>query len=292
MFRTRISTFFLVVLSTLILASCSTYRSGLAPATSGGAAGSSDFDAAAAVWTAERGSKEGLQKAIGLLEAVIETEPEHQEALTLLSRCYYFMADGYTDDAEAKKPLFETGTYYGERAMAADADFKAAIEQGTKKVDAVSTLQKDDIMAIYWTASNLGKWARGQGFSTLVKYKGYVASMMGHALELDETAFYAGPPRYWGAFYSAAPSFAGGDMGKSREMFEKTKAMNPEYLGTYVLYADYYAKKMQDKELFVSLLQHVLDTPADVLPEMLPEQNVEKKKAQRLMDTIDDLFAE
>ena len=81
-------------------------------------------------------------------------------------------------------------------------------------------------------------------------------------------------------------------MNKSREMFEKTKAMNPEYLGTYVLYADYYAKKAQDKELFRSLLQHVLDTPADVLPELVPEQSVEKAKAQRLMSTIDDLFAE
>ena len=41
--------------------------------------------------------------------------------------------------------------------------------------------------------------------------------------------------------------------------------MNPEYLGTYVLYADFYAKKVQDKELFRMLLQHVLDTPSEVL---------------------------
>ncbi len=291
MFRTRINTLCIALLCPLLLASCATYRSGLDATASGGAA-ANDYDTALAIWTAERGSKEGLQKAIDMLEALITADPEHQDALTLLSRSYYFMADGYTDDADAKQPLFEQGITYGERAMAADASFRALIEQGKKKGEAVSALQKDDIMAIYWTASSLGKWARSKGFSTLVKYKGYVAAMMGHALELDETAFYGGPPRYWGAFYAAAPGFAGGDMGKSREMFEKTKAMNPEYLGTYVLYADYYAKKAQEKELFRSLLQHVLDTPADVLPEMLPEQNVEKAKAQRLLDTIDDLFAE
>jgi tetratricopeptide (TPR) repeat protein len=291
MFRAPALTLCITLLCPLLLSSCATYRSGLDTAASGAVA-TDDFDAAQAVWTAERGSKEGLQKATEMLEALVTADPEHQDALILLSRCYYFMADGYTDEAENKQPLFETGVYFGERAMAADASFKALIEQGKKKSEAVSSLQKDDIMAIYWTASNLGKWAKSKGFSTLVKYKGYVAAMMSHALELDETAFYGGPPRFWGAFYAAAPSFAGGDMGKSREMFEKTKAMNPEYLGTYVLYADYYAKKAQEKDLFRSLLQHVLDTPADVLPEMLPEQNVEKQKAQRLMDSIDDLFAE
>jgi hypothetical protein len=291
MFRTAPLFLSIALICPLVLSSCATYRSGL-DTTASGAAATDDFDVAQAVWTAERGSKDGLQKAIDMLEALVTAEPEHQDALILLSRSYYFMADGYTDEIEGKQPLFETGVYYGERAMAADASFKALIEQGKKKSEAVSSLQKDDIMAIYWTASNLGKWAKSQGFSTLVKYKGYVASMMGHALELDETAFYGGPPRYWGAFYAAAPGFAGGDMGKSKEMFEKTKAMNPEYLGTYVLYADYYAKKAQEKDLFRSLLQHVLDTPADVLPEMLPEQNVEKQKAQRLMDSIDDHFAE
>ena len=291
MFRTPALILCIALLCPLLLSSCATYRSGL-DTTASGTAATDDFDAAQAVWTAERGSKEGLQKATEMLEALVTAEPEHQDALILLSRCYYFMADGYTDEVENKQPLFETGVYYGERAMAADASFKALIEQGKKKSEAVSSLQKDDIMAIYWTASNLGKWAKSKGFSTLVTYKGYVAAMMGHALGLDETAFYGGPPRYWGAFYAAAPGFAGGDMGKSKEMFEKTKAMNPEYLGTYVLYADYYAKKAQEKELFRSLLQHVLDTPADVLPEMLPEQNVEKQKAQRLMDSIDDHFAE
>ncbi|MEE2829608.1 MAG: TRAP transporter TatT component family protein, partial [Myxococcota bacterium] len=163
---------------------------------------------------------------------------------------------------------------------------------GDKPADAVFALQKDDQMAIYWTASNLGKWARMQGFSTLVKYKGYVAAMMSHCLDLDKTAYYGGPPRYWGAFYAAAPAFAGGDMDKSRESFEEAKAMYPENFATWVLYADYYAKKKQDKELFRTLLQHVVDTPSDVLPDMIPEQNVEKQKAQKLLDQIGDLFAE
>jgi hypothetical protein len=176
--------------------------------------------------------------------------------------------------------------------MAADAAFKAQIEKGEKPQDAAAALQKDDQMAIYWTASNLGKWARSQGFTTLVKYKGYIAKLMTVCLALDETAFWAGPVRYWGAFYAVAPGFAGGDMTKSKEMFEKSKEMEPNYFATYVLYADTYAKKAQEKELFISLLQHVLDADVNVIPELVPEQTLEKKKAQAFLDNISDYFAE
>jgi len=274
------------------LISCKTYTSGLKGTTDAAVSTAPSFEETQAVWEAERGTKEGVQKVIDSLKGIVAADPTHQEALTLLSRAVYFMSDGYTEDPEAKATLFEEGVTYGERAMACDPEFKARIDKGDKPADAVFALQKDDQMAIYWTASNLGKWARGQGFSTIVKYKGYIAKMMTHALALDETAYYAGPPRYWGAFYSIAPGFAGGDMTKSKEMYEKAKAMYPENFSTYVLFADTYAVKAQDKELFIALLTYVINTPADVLPEMLPEQMVEKRKAQDLMNRIGELFAD
>jgi len=283
---------------------CKTYKSGLGATSTSGSQSAASYDQAVEAWEASRGTAEGLQGVITTLEQVVTAEPNHQDALTLLARASYLMADGYTtvaaepaDDyskrlAAAKAPLFEAGTTYGERAMAADSAFKAQIDKGEKPGDAVTALQADDQMAIYWTAANLGKWARSQGFATLVKYKGYIAKMMAHCLALDETAFYAGPVRYWGAFYAVAPGFAGGDMTKSKEHFEQAKDMNPEYLGTWVLYADTYAVKAQDRALFKSLLEHVVKTPADVLPEMLPEQEIEKRKAQNFLDRIDDLFAD
>ena len=283
---------------------CKTYTSGLSATATSGSAPAASYEQAMEMWNNARSNAEDLQKVIDTLEAVVAAEPENQEALIMLSRSVYLMADGYTtvpaepaDDyskrlTAAKAPLFEAGTTYGERAMAADSAFKAQITKGEKPADAVTALQIDDQMAIYWTAANLGKWARSQGFATLVKYKGYIAKMMTHCLALDETAFYAGPVRYWGAFYAVAPGFAGGDMTKSKEHFERAKEMNPEYFGTYVLYADAYAEKAQDRALFKSLLEHVINTPSDVLPEMIPEQDIEKAKAKAFLDQIDELFAD
>ena len=221
--------------------SCKNYISGLTAISSSGSEQAASYEQATELWNNSRGSAEGIQNVISALEAVVAADPSHQDAWVMLSRAYYLQADGYTtvaaepaDDQDkrltaAKAELFQKGVTAGERGMIADAAFKAQIDKGEKKDNAVTALQKDDQMAIYWTAANLGKWARSQGFATLIKHKGYIAKMMTHCLELDETAFYAGPVRYWGAFYAVAPGFAGGDMTKSKEHFEKAKAMNPEY---------------------------------------------------------------
>lgn len=210
----------------------------------------------------------------------------------MLARSHFFMGDAYAVTPEEKGPIFEKGVTWGERAMGADPEFKARVDKGEKPADALSALQKDDQMAIYWTAASLGKWARLQGFTTIVKYKSYIAKLMTRCTELDETAFWGGPVRYWGGFYSVAPAFAGGDMTKSKEYFERAKTMFPENLTTYVLYADTYATKAQDRELFKQLLDHVIAADSGGIPELQPEFENEKRKAKDLLARIDELFAD
>jgi Tfp pilus assembly protein PilF len=282
-----------LITSLALLGACKTYQTGSTMAeTSGAAAGDAvTLEAAMELWK-ERGTKEGLQRAIDALQAVVAAEPNNQDAMIATARAWYFMADGYTDTPEEKGPIFDKARDWGERAMLADAEYKARIDKGEKPAKAITALQQDDQMAIYWTASALGKWARIQGFSTLVKYKGYIAGMMEHCLGLDETVFYSGPIRYWATFYAVAPGFAGGDMTKSKEFYEKSIKMNPEYLATYVLFAEAYGRKAQDKELFKTNLQHVLDADVDATPELTPEHIVEQKKARMLLDNIDEYFAD
>jgi len=282
-----------LISSLALVGGCKTYESGVSATTTSGSAADASvtLDAAMEVWN-ERGTKEGLQRAIDAFSAVIAADPTNQDAMIMAARAQYFMADAYTESPEDKSTLFNLARDLGERAMLADAEYKARIDKGEKPANAVTALQKDDQMAIYWTASALGKWARLQGFSTLVKYKGYVAGMMEHCLALDETAFHSGPIRYWATYYAVAPGFAGGDMAKSKEWYEKSIKMNPEYLATYVLFAEAYGRKAQDKELFKKNLQYVLDADVNATPELTPEHVVEQKKAKKLLDNIDEYFAE
>ena len=57
-----------------------------------------------------------------------------------------------------------------------------------------------------------------------------------------------------------------------------------------VYYADYYARKAFDRKLFISTLQKVLDTPADIEPDLTLLNTVAHIKAQKLLKNVDDYF--
>jgi len=57
-----------------------------------------------------------------------------------------------------------------------------------------------------------------------------------------------------------------------------------------VYYASYYARKSEDKELFVATLQKVLETPADTLPDLVLANTVAKKQAKELLSHVEEYF--
>ncbi len=251
------------------------------------------LEKANALWE-QRGEQAKLEEAIKVYEDVISVDPENLEVLTKLSRAYYLLADGYLEGGDVEKQLetYNKGAQYGERAMSLDPEFKKRVESGVKIEDAISVLDSKYIGAIYWSASNLGKWAKKKGFLTLLKYKDKARKMVQRVLEMDEKYFYGAPHRYFGAYYALAPSFAGGDLKKSEEHFNKSLEIEPNYIGTWVLKADTLDVKLQNKELYRKDLERALSIPAESLPEILPEQNAEKRKAKLFLDDIDSRFIE
>jgi len=248
---------------------------------------------ASAAW-AKRDSREAVEGAIAAWERVVAKNVSDTDAFVHLSRAYYFLADGYirpTGNSSAMIATFEKGILAGEQAMMATSkEFATRVTAGEKVEVAVAAIPKSGQPAIYWYATNLGKFAVAKGFTTTIFYKDRIFAVMQHVLSLDETFFYGAPHRYFGAFYAKAPSFAGGDMTKSKEHFEKAIALEDEYLGTKVLYAEYYAAKADDRDLFTRLLTEVQAGDPEALPDIVPEQLVEKKKAETLLSQADDLF--
>jgi hypothetical protein len=144
---------------------------------------------------------------------------------------------------------------------------------------------------LYWTAIALGKWAKLKGFSTLLKHKDTVKRYVATVQNLDEDYFYHAPDRYFGSYYAIAPSFAGGDMNKSKNLFEKSISGSPSYLDTKVLYAQYYATKQQDRRLFERLLNEVISADPNAVPDIAPENKAAQAKARHLLETKGDYFS-
>ena len=231
-----------------------------------------------------------LEAALVKFERLHAVNPTDLETLVYLTRGYYFLADSHLQEVDQKKKYYEKGASYGEKAMATNAEFKEAVKSGKEVEESLAALTKTEVPAIYWTAANLGKWAKATGIAAALKYKNRLKAMVSRVEELEPNYFFAAPARYWGGFYAVAPSFAGGDMKKSKSQFEKSIKLAPEYQGTKVLMADVYFTKEDKKDEFEKILKEVLASKFDDHPEIGPENALEKKKAEKLLVKMNDLF--
>ena len=262
-----------------------------------GAEGAGDKAAAAAalsegkqLWK-NRQDKADLEKALGRFEAAAKADPSSSETLTFLSRGYYLLADGHTDEKEEKKRLWEIGTGWGEKALALNPEFRKVVVDEKKNVeDALPVVKKNQIEPLYWTAVNLGKWARLSGLGTQLKYKDRIKKMIERVEKFDPNFFHGAVDRYFGTFYAVAPGFAGGSMEKSLQRFERAFKVANNYFGSHVLLAENYAVKKEDKGLFEKHLGFVLAGNPNSMPDLVPEQILEQRKAKKLMDQIEELF--
>jgi tetratricopeptide (TPR) repeat protein len=252
--------------------------------------------AAEAAW-AGRDDENKVREAIAQWEKVVQADPKDWETWGRLTRAIYFLADGHvrfhgSDSAQDNMlATFEKAVTAAERGlMALSEPFAKKMQEGAKIEEAATVLDKQAVPLLYWRASALGKWASAKGFATLLSHKEEIKAVMQICLDKDPTYFFMGPDRYFGVFYARAPSFAGGDVAKSRQHFDKSLAGHPEYFGTSVLMAEDLAVKAQDKKLFEERLDYVLKADANVNPEIAPENRIEQKKAKALLAQKDELF--
>lgn len=252
--------------------------------------------AAAAAW-GERADEKKLREAIASYQRAIAIDPKDIESHEQLTRALYFLADGHIRfhaDESAETDLlqaFEQSVTAAEKGLIALSEpFAQKMREGAKIEEAALTLDKAGVPLLYWRASALGKWATAKGFATLLSYKDEIKDVMQICLDKDPEYFYSGPDRYFGVFYARAPSFAGGDLAKSREHFDKSVAKQPNYFGTHVLMAEDLAVKAQDRKLFDEHIDYVLKGDPASIAELAPENKIEQKKAELLKKQADDLF--
>ncbi len=250
--------------------------------------------AAAEPWK-KRENKDSLVEALTELEKLVADDPDNGVALGWLSRGYYLLTDGHMRQEEAEREdmlaSYKKGFEYAMDGMKAiSPKFKECLDLQDPVEDCVGYLPMEAAAPIYWYAVNLGKYAALDSFPTLLFYKAQIFSLMQRLLMLDEFYYYGAAHRYFGAYYSKAPAWAGGDMTKSKYHFEKALEIAPNYFSTSVLQADMYTRKTEDPDHFRRLLEFVINADKDILPGLGPEQRFEQIKAENLLEEIDDIF--
>ncbi len=248
---------------------------------------------AAGLW-AERADRAKAEGAIKLWEQAAKVDPTRADIQLSLAYGYYFMSNVHLrwDDepAAAQKAAYEKGYKAGRNAVwLSSPDFAQRIKGGEKWESAVKTVGKEAVPGLYWYATNIGKWALLDGFTTILAEKDHIAATMERMLELDEGFFHGAPHRYFGVYRTKIP-FPGGDLPASKKHFEKAISLDGNYLDTKVLFAESYAVKEQDEDLFKKLLNEVVAAPDDVIPELVPETRNAKRVAKQLLEDIEEYF--
>lgn len=240
----------------------------------------------------ERGDKEQLLKAMEVYEQLFAQNPEDKDIAVKLVRGWYFYGDAFETEVEAKRSAWDKAITFGEKCLSLNPDFATQVAEGTSKEEAATTLVATDVPCAYWTASALGKWAKAGGLAVTLKHIGTAKAYISQVESLNPTYFHGAVHRYWGAYYAGLPSFAGQDLERSQTEFKKSMDISPDYLGTRVLYADYWATKNQDQiAIFDEMLQYVMQVNLDALdPELRPENEAEKRKAEALWAVRADKF--
>jgi hypothetical protein len=281
----------LLIATALLAAGCGAKRSTayLTEAAAGGGETATLEEQALAAWDAREDTAH-LREALGLYEQLVEQDPTDRSSMEMLSRGYYLLAVGHLDDEDEKLAAYDSGASWGERILGLSEDFRACVAGGAKDYECLEHATKIDVPGIYWAYANQGKWAVGMGFATVLKHKSKLHAFISRVAELDPEYYYGAAGRGLGAYYAKAPSFAGGDLDVAKGHFDTSLELAPDYVGTKVVMAEYWAVKSQDREAFERLLNEALAVDVTVYPDIVPIQKLEQANARKLLDQADDLF--
>lgn len=233
---------------------------------------------------ARRSDPDQLSRAIELYRQSAAAEDSFSVRVKL-ARAEHFAAES--------APAGETGR---ETRLAA---FQRGVEQAQaalrmrgldENVDCAAGAKREDVPALYWLAENLQGLAREIGLSYSGEQRRLALCLAERATELDPEYFHGGPTRLLGALLSQMPALTGGDLSRSRRMFDKSMLAGPSFLQTRVDLAATWAVKKQDRETFVQALNAVLVAPVDVVPQIEPENRLARERARALLERERDLF--
>lgn len=238
--------------------------------------------------------REGMPAYLMLIDGMIQAWPDNEQLLIAASQSYSSFASLFVEDQDKEYAnlLYGRGKQYALKSLEMRG-FKEPLQRPFDEFkEGLNRLGKKDVPYIFWTATCWANWIRlnldsMEALSELPR----VETMMQRVLDIDEGFYYGGPHLFMGIWFASRPKMAGGDLKKAQDHFLKALDLGQgKFLMAYVYYANYYARKMMDKDLFNSTLQKVLETPADISPDLTLLNTVAKKKAQELLNRVEEYF--
>lgn len=244
---------------------------------------------------------------IKTIEVLRHGDLKDARSLTILSQSYGQYAFGFLEEdmlsAKQTTPEFtrvrneadlfyRRGREFGMAALISHLSMKDAFKSPFLEFKAaLSRLSKKDVPALFWTAFN---WACYLNLHlddpAAIADLPRIQAMIDRVIELDTNYYYGSAHAFKGILAASRPKMLGGDPSEANREFKEAMRIAPDYLMTKVLYAQYYAKQMQDTALFRDQLNEVIRADVLKLPRQRLANELAKQRASFLLSNIKNSF--
>jgi hypothetical protein len=160
------------------------------------------------------------------------------------------------------------------------------------KASLPASFGKAQIQGLYWAAMNWAGWInlnldKPEALADIPK----VEAMLEFVTVLDSSYNSGSVYAALGSLHANRAKEQGGNPERAKEEFDNAFTYSGNsYLTFHVMYAQYYARQIQDRELFKKTLATVLETPSNTYAEKTFVNEVARRKAKVLLDNIDKYF--
>ncbi len=254
---------------------------------------------------------QALAANIKLLEALLESAPGEPGLLLQAAQGFaayaYTVAEGRLVEAhpgaagdvsahtQRAARLYRRGLQYGLRWLSHyHADWLQFTSLSPDTLHGhLERLEPEAVPALFWTAFCWGGALNmtRDALETLTALPRFEALLMRLA-KLDETYFYGAPHLLLAVHYVSRAPILGGNPAQAKVHFDRARTLSHggKLLLVPLLEAQYYAVQIQDRDLFISSLQHILQASETLLPEQAFLNAVAKQRAVLLLARVNDLF--
>ncbi len=239
--------------------------------------------------------KDAMPAALIQLDGLIEASPDNTGLLVRTAEGYcgysFVFVEGQNNERASR--LYLRAFNYAMRALKEKKKFAQVADGPVAPFkESLEVFDKKDVPAMFWTASAWLSWAGlnvddPEIFLALPK----INALLKRCVEVDETYRYGIAHAVLGVLYASRPTAYGGQPDKAKAEFDRAFALSGRKMLVYqLMYAQYYAYQIQDRDLYIKSLKEIVDAPDDLLPEMGFINAAAKKKARSHLEKVDSLF--
>ena len=240
-------------------------------------------------------ARQSLPADLKLMEGLLKDDPNNRRLLTAL--CIGFT--GYSllfveeESPERASKLYLRAMDYGARALGPEMGSLKEFATDSKALQGkLMSLGEEGHVALFWFAMSWNSWINlNLDQPAALAQLSAAQACVERALEIKPDYLYGAPYILMGSILAGKSRMLGGDEDRARECFERAMALsNGKFLMIHYYFARYYAVRVQNKDLFLRLLEEIEASPADQLKEVCLINSVIKRRVKGLRKLSEELF--